>query len=349
MKHKVQDLIVSKAIDFAPRGGPNVTKNPMPPHHNHSTNVVDHCLNLVYDVNQLKTPLSFVKKKLLECDVFPGCSKDCQLCLDQPEGCDSLKSGIQCLIDQKRIQFDRPQKSCDVSDVATITIPYDTVFVPVPEKRSPLVITVPGPLPFESTKAIPWSYGAEVFYKGEKQEIVDTGISNTTGERRFTRSGRIFSQPPVVINDRSQGKQPVVSIPNANPGASVSREEEEVEELMKIIKRSDYKIVEQLNQTPSKISILSLLLSSESHRNALMKVLSAAYVPQDISVNQLEGVAAGITAGRSLGFSDEDLPPEGRCHNKALHISIECADTTLSRVLVDTGSSLNVLPKTTLM
>lgn len=136
---------------------------------------------------------------------------------------------------------------------------------------------------------------------------------------------------------------------NANPGAPVSREEEEVEELMKIIKRSDYKIVEQLNQTPSKISILSLLLCSKSHRNALMKILGATFVPQEISVNQLEGVAAGITAGRSLGFTDEDLPLEGRNHNKALHISVECVDTTLSRVLVDTGSSLNVLPKIALM
>ena len=79
LKHKVQDLIDSKAIDFAPRNGPNVTKNPMPPHNNHSTNAVDHSLNLVLDVNQLKTLLSFVKKKLLECDVFLGCSKDCQM------------------------------------------------------------------------------------------------------------------------------------------------------------------------------------------------------------------------------------------------------------------------------
>jgi hypothetical protein len=46
-----------------------------------------------------------------------------------------------------------------------------------------------------------------------------------------------------------------------------------------------------------------------------------------------------------LGFSDEELPVEGRNHNKALHISIECMDTVLSRVLVDTGSSLNVMPK----
>lgn len=32
-----------------------------------------------------------------------------------------------------------------------------------------------------------------------------------------------------------------------------------------------------------------------------------------------------------------------------MHVSIECKGTTLSRVLVDTGSSLNVLPKSALM
>ena len=35
----------------------------------------------------------------------------------------------------------------------------------------------------------------------------------------------------------------------------------------------------------------------------------------------------------------------GKNHSKALHISIECKGTTLAHVLVDTGSSLNVLRK----
>lgn len=52
-----------------------------------------------------------------------------------------------------------------------------------------------------------------------------------------------------------------------------------------------------------------------------------------------------IATSLSLGFSDEEFPAEGRNHNKALHISIECVDTILSRVLVDSGSSLNVMPK----
>lgn len=62
-------------------------------------------------------------------------------------------------------------------------------------------------------------------------------------------------------------------------------------------------------------------------------------------MNQFEWVVANITVGGCLGFYDDDFPPEGEIHNKALHISIECIDTVLSSVLVDTWSSLNVLPK----
>lgn len=61
------------------------------------------------------------------------------------------------------------------------------------------------------------------------------------------------------------------------------------------------------------------------------------------------GVISNISAENGLGFTNADLPREGQSHNKALHISIECKGTTLSHVLVDTGSSLNVLPKSALM
>ena len=57
---------------------------------------------------------------------------------------------------------------------------------------------------------------------------------------------------------------------------------------------------------------------------------------------------ANIALKGFLGFCDDELPPEGKNHNKTLHIFIECADTIMSRVLVDTGSSSNVLPKISL-
>src|SRR3954469_5739866 len=91
--------------------------------------------------------------------------------------------------------------------------------------------------------------------------------------------------------------------------------------------------------------MLSLLKYSEAHAKALMKFLKAAHVPQEISVDQFENCVANLTVNNGLGFSDADLTPAEKNHNKALHISIECIGTTLSHVLVDNGSSLNVLPK----
>src|SRR4051812_1303622 len=102
-----------------------------------------------------------------------------------------------------------------------------------------------------------------------------------------------------------------------------------MEEILKIICKSDYNIVEQLGHTASKISMLSLLKYSEAHAKALMKFLKAAHVPQEISVDQFENCVANLTVSNGIGFSDVDLTPAGKNHNKALHISIECNGTTL--------------------
>ena len=41
------------------------------------------------------------------------------------------------------------------------------------------------------------------------------------------------------------------------------------DEVLRLIKRSEFNIVEQLLQTSSKIFVLSLLMNSEAHREAL--------------------------------------------------------------------------------
>ena len=33
---------------------------------------------------------------------------------------------------------------------------------------APLIITVPGPIPYTSDKAVPWHYGADVYFHGVK-------------------------------------------------------------------------------------------------------------------------------------------------------------------------------------
>ncbi|WRX22821.1 G-patch domain - like 10 [Theobroma cacao] len=99
---------------------------------------------------------------------------------------------------------------------------------------------------------------------------------------------------------------------------------------------------------PAHISLLSLLLSSEPHRNSLMRILNQAYVDHDISVENLDYIVGNISVGNIISFSDEEIPSGGRENYKALYITTKCKGYTVAKVLLDNGSSLNVMPIRTL-
>ena len=89
-------------------------------------------------------------------------------------------------------------------------------------------------------------------------------------------------------------------------------------------------------------------MSSEPHRALLVKVLNEAHVAQDIFVEGFGGIVSNIMASNYLTITKEEIPVEGRGHNRALHVSIKCMDNIMAKVLIDNGSSLNVMPKSTL-
>ena len=170
--------------------------------------------------------------------------------------------------------------------------------------------------------------------------VVPTGTSVTTlvltpvvtpaDESSTTRGKEVIGEPA-----RTEAPRKVV----------VESSKQEIEEILKIIKKSDYNVVEQLGHTPSKISMLSLLLCSEAHAKDLVTFLKTAHVPQETSTDQFKDYMASLTTDNGLGFSYANLTPKGRKHNDVLHVSIECRGTIMAHVLVDTRSSLNVLPK----
>jgi len=83
----------------------------------------------------------------------------------------------------------------------------------------------------------------------------------------------------------------------------------------------------------------------EPHHELLMKILNEALVAHDISIEKFGGIINNITASNYLTFTEDELPIEGRGHNKALHVSVKFADHMVAKVLVDNSSSLNVMPK----
>ncbi|RDY09931.1 hypothetical protein CR513_05619, partial [Mucuna pruriens] len=104
---------------------------------------------------------------------------------------------------------------------------------------------------------------------------------------------------------------------------------EEAHEFLKIIRHSEYGDAGPTTQNTSANStpIIELLL----------KILNEAHVPQDITPAKFGGIINNITTSRHLSFSEEEVP-----------IEVKCGNYMIARVLIDNGSSLNVMPKTTL-
>ena len=133
---------------------------------------------MCYHIDELLTPLPIIKINLLKVGVFLGRNEDCHLCLSSPTVCPLLKTSIQCLIYNQEILFENsPVSPVPVEDVSIITIsanpsrvPKRTVRITSVPKTTPLIITMPGPVPYESDKTVPWNYGGDIYYHGIKQD-----------------------------------------------------------------------------------------------------------------------------------------------------------------------------------
>ncbi|PKI67831.1 hypothetical protein CRG98_011804 [Punica granatum] len=144
-----------------------------------------------------------------------------------------------------------------------------------------------------------------------------------------THSGRVYESPAA----KDKGKAPAVedgATPESSPFPPKKVTEEEAEAFMKVVKASEYKVVEQMAKSLAHISLLALLLGSEPHREALLRE------------------TIGSIFSNTISFSDDELPSEGWSHSRALHIVCKCNNYIISRVMIDNRSALNVCPVTTL-
>ncbi|PKI79089.1 hypothetical protein CRG98_000518 [Punica granatum] len=131
------------------------------------------------------------------------------------------------------------------------------------------------------------------------------------------------------------------------PASSKKVTEKEAEAFMKVIKASEYKVVEQMAKSSAHISLLALLLNSEPHREALMCILTAAQVPKGTPPDRIEETINSIFSN-TISFSDDELLSEGCAHFRTLHIVCKCNNHIVGRVMIENGSALNVCPVTTL-
>jgi hypothetical protein len=180
--------------------------------------------------------------------------------------------------------------------------------------------------------AMPYNYGY-ASNVGTPLPLFQTEISG------LTRSGRCFTPEELK---KAKGKEVIDLGKELEVNKPVA--EEKSNEFLKLIKHSEYCIVNQLKKTLARISLMSLILGSEPHRNALQKVLNEACVPQDIEKKTIEHLVGRIHTTNYLYFTTDELDAEGIGHNKPLYITTRCKDCLIGKVLIDNGSALNVLP-----
>ncbi|XP_057969465.1 uncharacterized protein LOC131158617 [Malania oleifera] len=347
-KCKVQSLKDAGwlAFDDKPTG---IQGNLLPNHEGDEIGMVGVELKKAQEANLDSLALDWVyqelrKEGLIESEATrpKGARCECQSSLRKTvQGCKTFKMILCKMLDDKSIEVGSIQKDGEVLTLGDKEQEHPPCphqpFIPLAKKSSYvhktptcLVISVPRPFRYQNDKAVPWKYNCQA------RGMEDTG--NIAG---VTRNDRVYAPA-------QSGKLDTKQIDESSRSTKRPVQPQEVEEFLKFIKHSEYSVVDQLKNMPAHISILSLLLNLEVHREALLKLLNQAYIPQDISVEKFSHVIGGLSATNYITFSDEEISLEGRGHNQALHISVKCKDHMIARVLVDNGSSLNVFPMTTL-
>ncbi|KAA0037719.1 uncharacterized protein E6C27_scaffold141G00110 [Cucumis melo var. makuwa] len=184
------------------------------------------------------------------------------------------------------------------------------------QKPKAMTIEIPGPFAYKDNHVVPCKYE----YQFIPDNVVSTTIGGITRRRRcYTldnlkdvlkedevrrRKGKAIEMAGEDdLNDLSKVFTEQTTLVQKETDREVVSKEEACE-FLKLIKQSEYKVIEQLRRTPACISIISLPY--------------------------------------------EEILPEGIGHTKTLHISVKCKDHYVARVLVDNGSSLNIMSRSTL-
>jgi len=376
-KRKVQSLIDAGILRFD--GISTVARNPLPNHTEGNVNMVtnEDGRRAKSRVSEIKTPLGKIWEIMMKKGLLGPLDKISKeedtkgqsFCVfhgiegHRIQSCEKFKELLQDMMNNKELEvYDKKEeiieKDVCASEDQSSGPPYSAdrpLIIYYEAKREEvkpkMIIKMPTPFPYKEDRAVPWEYDVNITLpEATKGSVSEVG--------HFTRSGRCYSPKMVepekkVVNASRKGKAPMHETEaevEVQSGQESKRpvSEDEAHEFLRFIKHSEYNIVEQLNKQPAKISVLSLLLNSEPHRNALLSVLNQAYVPSNVPVEKLDRWANNLNADNFISFSDDEIPQNGRGSVKALHIIAYCKGYIVPSVLIDNGSALNVMPLATL-
>lgn len=269
LKSDVQRLIKG-GILFFKDVNLNMQANPLPQHMGVLVNMVHGCPGkfAVFEVRLIRESLVRMHASLTRL-TFVDHEHNytaCKICPENMCACPLVNQDIQKLLGKRTITitYDRNHDDDEVNVIVPqFNVPKHVEIIYNNRKTSsfPLVIILPGPVLYKSNKAIPYKYNATMIE--DKVEVHFPSVVNIADVIKVTRSGHVFaSTPPKRIEDVDVGKTQV-EIPLERVGQSNGTNRKVGnDEMLKLIKKNEYNMVEQLLHTPSKIFVMSLLMSS---------------------------------------------------------------------------------------
>ncbi|XP_052877219.1 uncharacterized protein LOC128283850 [Gossypium arboreum] len=316
-------------------------ENPLPNHGDKGINAIIESSGkeIKMNVAEVNTPLKEVWKKMVEKGLVTQNSRDrhqgaksyCEFHNQEDheiQKCREFRALVQGLMDNKELEFFKYARSPERTDVCasdegstrnTCKINHPLVIISRlrtnedgTQVTPKVVIQKPVAFPYKDSKRVQWNYSCNVTIPGKKspasasQQNQDVGFFTRSG-RRYVPEGTGTKIAEERIPTVEQRKEKTVGFESP---VNESVTENEAREFLKFLKHSEYSVVEQLHKQPARISVLALLLSSETHRSALMKVLNETYVAHDISVNKLDRLVNNISADNFIFFNDNEIPPE---------------------------------------
>ncbi|XP_038699654.1 uncharacterized protein LOC119996947 [Tripterygium wilfordii] len=328
-KRIVQNMVNSGWLNFDGIRKPDVTTNSLPDHGNGDTNVVEGSGEFRRTIAEVIMSLSLVLHALEKEGLIKREELDLTLKYD---GYDELKTWCSSAVNVIGDEFYKGPRPG--GRAKPIVLQYFLEDQPI--VKSPL----PSKPAYVSDKAVPWVYeksdpGVAVGnISGESSDPV----SRTEAERK--RKGKDVIRAEENLKDLKKDRIVCEEIKKTVTDG-------EIQEFLKIVCQSEYMIVDQLKKTPAKISILELIMSSEPYRKVLLRMLNQAYILEKIPTESFDGIVRNVLTTHLLSFIEEEIPDEGMGHNKALHISAMSRGFEVASILIDNGSSLNILPKET--
>ncbi|RDX94361.1 hypothetical protein CR513_23261, partial [Mucuna pruriens] len=175
LKHKVQDLVDAGWLRFQEEN-PNINNNPFLEHGNPTIGAIfkeDYHMN---EVEKVKTPMKFIFGQLVQHNMI-WIEKH----QENYPGNNEVRRILQNLMDKGLVQVKRKDNEVTIvhqeGKSNNVPIPFIIHYTPVGNAPRPLELHMLVPLPYKSSKAVPWKYDVKV--KAETSSV--TNIARIVG------------------------------------------------------------------------------------------------------------------------------------------------------------------------